>query len=194
MFLPNQQNLLVAVDTEMTFYDTLVIMDHKHVFKGQKSKVCECGISSDQECAKGHLRSESSYKSSGRWVCRICQRERVATYRAELMTPERHERWKAQMRKRAKEHHRELRQKVLDHYGAKCACCGESEPAFLAMDHIGGGGNKHRRELGARSGSLKMYRWIINNGFPDTFQTLCHNCNQAKHVLGTCPHQTGGDA
>jgi hypothetical protein len=88
--------------------------------------------------------------------------------------------------------HYDRRAKILEHYGSKCACCGESEPAFLAVDHIGGGGNKHRRELKALGycGSHGFYRWIVENNFPDSLRLLCHNCNFADGH-GGCPHQRG---
>lgn len=72
----------------------------------------------------------------------------------------------------------------FDHYGWACACCGEAEPAFLVMDHVDGGGNQHRRETSAQY----IYLWLVRHGFPEGFQTLCHNCNFAK-AHGGCPHQ-----
>ena len=49
---------------------------------------------------------------------------------------------------------------VLEHYGRRCACCGECNPIFLTIDHINGGGRKHRKEIGN-----KINRWLaINNG------------------------------
>lgn len=80
---------------------------------------------------------------------------------------------------------RRERQLVLDHYGRHCACCGEKEETFLAIDHVDGHGNEHRRAVGTRN----IYLWIIRSGYPAGFQTLCHNCNFAKHACGTCPHQ-----
>jgi hypothetical protein len=82
----------------------------------------------------------------------------------------------------------ENRRLVLNHYGAFCHCpgCLITEEKFLSLDHIEGGGNKHRREVGG-SGA-PMYRWIIKNNFPPIFQVLCHNCNCAKGFYGKCPH------
>src|SRR3990167_11182501 len=48
---------------------------------------------------------------------------------------------------------RKYRMELLQAYGGKdpkCACCGESELKFLCLDHINGGGGKHRKELRAR--------------------------------------------
>ena len=70
--------------------------------------------------------------------------------------------------------------------GYKCACCGETEPRFLSLDHVNNDGNKHRKAIGG--GSL-IYRWLKVNGYPDTFQVLCMNCNFGKRMNnGVCPH------
>lgn len=85
-----------------------------------------------------------------------------------------------------------LRQEVLDHYGHACACCGVTGDMFLSIDHIDNDGAEHRRQLAGKQagGTMYVYRAIRNLGFPDGFQTLCHNCNFAKHLNGgTCPHQ-----
>lgn len=91
---------------------------------------------------------------------------------------------------------RKCRDRILEHYGGKCTCCGEDEPCFLAIDHIDGGGNEHRRQLrnnpGHRCGSssTQFARWIEANNYPDTLQILCHNCNMGKHLNnGICPHK-----
>lgn len=90
-------------------------------------------------------------------------------------------------RKRAQERRRENRLHVVDHYGGRCECCGESEEAFLAVDHINGGGYQHRKSIGG--GSDGLYSWLIRNNFPPGFQMLCHNCNFAESHRGGCPHK-----
>jgi hypothetical protein len=90
-----------------------------------------------------------------------------------------------------REYYKRLRLEVLTHYGGnppKCACCGESHIEFLSIDHIKGGGNKHRKSL---SGNREIYRWLIKNNFPEGFQILCHNCNLSKGFYGYCPHKEG---
>ncbi len=85
--------------------------------------------------------------------------------------------------------HVSLRAEVMAHYSRgvpTCSCCGERGLHFLTMDHINGGGNKHRREIGNASGTLLS--WIKRNGYPDGFQVLCWNCNLAKAHHGQCPH------
>ncbi len=84
-------------------------------------------------------------------------------------------------------HHQAVKDEVFGHYGGyACACCGETERAFLTIDHVRNDGAKHRREQGRKAYSI--CRWLRLNGFPDGFQVLCMNCNWAKR-LGQCPHE-----
>ncbi len=87
-------------------------------------------------------------------------------------------------RLRAKKKHAILKQAVLDYYGHECSCCGQEGDAFLAIDHIHGGGSQHRKTISAGN----FYCWLKREGFPSGFQTLCHNCNWAKSH-GGCPHK-----
>lgn len=80
-----------------------------------------------------------------------------------------------------------LREEMFQHYGEECACCGEQRREFLCIDHINGGGNRHRAEV-AGTGSV-FYAWLRRNGWPEGFRTLCHNCNQARGLYGHCPHE-----
>jgi hypothetical protein len=57
--------------------------------------------------------------------------------------------------------------------------CGFSDINALSIDHINGGGSRHRRELSISSGS-SFYRWLEINDFPEGFQTLCMNCQYTK--------------
>ena len=60
--------------------------------------------------------------------------------------------------------------------GGKCVCCGESNMAFLQIDHINDDGATDRR-----SGHRRSY------SYASPVQVLCANCNYAKH-FGGCPH------
>ena len=84
-------------------------------------------------------------------------------------------------------------QLVIEHYGGICNCCGESNPLFLTIDHINGGGNKHRLSISKSDkpvGGQVIYYWIIKNDFPSDFQILCFNCNLGKtRNKGVCPHK-----
>lgn len=101
----------------------------------------------------------------------------------------RHHKWylanKELSNQRSRENQQRLRKQVIEVYGGKCQCCGETQYEFLAIDHIDGGGREHRRQL--KWGSV--YRWLRDNGYPEGFQVLCHNCNMAKAFYGICPHQ-----
>lgn len=84
---------------------------------------------------------------------------------------------------------RRNRMVVIEHYGGKCACCGETQIQFLALDHIHGGGSAHRREIGLKGATF--YAWIVRQDFPLGYRVLCHNCNLAIGFYGKCPHQNG---
>jgi len=85
-------------------------------------------------------------------------------------------RWKARLR-------------MIDAYGGKCACCGETEPAFLTIDHINNDGYTKRLE-GQGVGAM-LYKDLERRGWPkDEYQLLCMNCNFAKGHFGSCPHKT----
>ena len=79
----------------------------------------------------------------------------------------------------------QARLEVINHYGGKCTCCGEDELEFLCIDHINGGGKKHREEIN----STNIYTWLINNNYPEGFRVLCHNCNMSLGIYGYCPHE-----
>lgn len=79
---------------------------------------------------------------------------------------------------------------VLNAYGRKCACCGETNPLFLNLDHVDNDGGEHRRETGYIT--TQMYRLARRLGYPkDKFQLLCASCNFAKGHHGICPHKSG---
>jgi hypothetical protein len=90
--------------------------------------------------------------------------------------------------KRNKKINIEIRRKLFIHYGEKCVCCGEKNDKFLTVDHIDGGGRRHRNEISG--GAKGLYRWIIKNNYPKNFQILCYNCNCGKERNnGKCPHE-----
>lgn len=87
-----------------------------------------------------------------------------------------------------------LKDECYNAYGGyKCACCGETEPAFLSLDHVNNDGAQHRRDVNSglkRGGGKKIYAWLIANNFPPGFQILCMNCNWGKaRNNGVCPHK-----
>lgn len=91
-------------------------------------------------------------------------------------------RWEAIFRKNNRQSDSRRRAAVFAYYGMSCSWCGDDYYPTLVIDHINNDGAKHRKVIG-RSGS-GTYRWLIANGFPEGFQTLCSGCNQAKQVNG----------
>lgn len=80
-----------------------------------------------------------------------------------------------------------IRDKVFVAYGGyRCACCGESEPDFLTIDHIENNGHLLRKEQGSGN---PFYQWLIKNKFPNGYQVLCMNCQIGKSKFGICPHK-----
>ena len=92
------------------------------------------------------------------------------------------------VRSRTKVYNRKLRRRFFDMYGHKCAClkCPETNTKFMTIDHIQGGGIKHRKITGSNN---KMIREAIAEYRSDLYQPLCYNCNCGRSANGgTCPH------
>ena len=91
----------------------------------------------------------------------------------------------------SKKQGQELKLEVLRHYAPDlmCSCpgCNENYIEFLCVDHIDGGGTKHRDELSIHG--QKFYRWLKKNGFPKGYRVLCQNCNGSYGHFGYCPHE-----
>lgn len=91
-----------------------------------------------------------------------------------------------------------LKLEFLAAYGGRCACpgCVETDPVFMCVDHINGGGTQEYRRQQPTGPAGRTTRQIIarlkREGWPrGEFQPLCWNCNHAKHALGSldlCPH------
>ena len=80
---------------------------------------------------------------------------------------------------------------VLEQYGGKCACCGESEPIFLTIDHKDGDGARHRKETGRNTYYVLIREYKKTGIWPDNFQILCYNCNVSRwRNKGECAHKT----
>lgn len=82
----------------------------------------------------------------------------------------------------------ELRMTVLQHYSpgrVRCVCCHEDQIEMLTLDHMHQDGAEHRKELSGKN----IYKWIVDNYFPEGFQVLCYNCNIGRYKTGgECPH------
>lgn len=60
----------------------------------------------------------------------------------------------------------------------KCSKCKLDDIRALTIDHINGGGQKHREEIKCTS----IYRWLINHNYPAGFQVLCMSCQFIKRI------------
>lgn len=72
--------------------------------------------------------------------------------------------------------------RVINGYGGKCVCCGESNYLFLTIDHI----NFHDGLY-----DDKLYIYLIKNNYPeDNYRLLCYNCNCGRERAPNriCPH------
>ncbi len=73
-----------------------------------------------------------------------------------------------------------VKTEVLTHYSSgplACVKCGFSDMRALTIDHIHGGGNKHRVLL-----NRNIYVWLRQNNYPAGYQTLCMNCQLVKRM------------
>ncbi len=92
-----------------------------------------------------------------------------------------------------KRYNLKLKIEVLSHYtddNIRCQCpsdqCTETHLEFMSIDHINGGGHKHRKEL-AGIGTL-LYIWLKKKNYPSGYRVLCMNCNFSLGRSGYCPH------
>jgi len=78
-----------------------------------------------------------------------------------------------------------VRREAIAAYGGRCECCGETRLEFLAFDHINGGGNQERKRT-----TEPPFARLRREGYPKgAFRILCHSCNMALGLYGSCPHQ-----
>ena len=88
-----------------------------------------------------------------------------------------------------REKRRAYRKIALEKYGGippVCQCCKENNIEFLGIDHINGGGTKHRKSLLG----IGFYKWLIDKRkMPSKYRVLCHNCNLSIGFYKYCPHK-----
>ena len=97
---------------------------------------------------------------------------------------------------RARGDNARLRLEMIAALGGKCACCGETHPQFLTLEHVKGGTHYYGRRGGkdsnrVLSNTYKEIRAARRDGWDRTkWELLCMNCNHAKGHYGQCPHRT----
>lgn len=139
----------------------------------------------------GRLLDKSNFKRQNRGkTCIDCNRLRMRNwvvsnrdsviistkrYQSTSKFRDNQNRW-ARLKRRNRKH------EVINHYSNgtnMCESCGFCDIRALTIDHVDGGGCKHRRDIGITSG-WGFYKWLIDNGFPEGFQVLCANCQSIK--------------
>lgn len=92
-------------------------------------------------------------------------------------------------KRKARARLRKMKEEAINHYGGKCACCGEDEMLFLSIDHIRNDGAEDRRKHPARG--YAYFRRIVKENDFSKFQVLCFNCNMGRFFNGgICPHKS----
>jgi hypothetical protein len=64
---------------------------------------------------------------------------------------------------------------AMEHYSngfIECAVCGEDRIECLSLDHIYGGGTKHRKDKKIKM----MAEWLRKYNYPTGYRVLCMNC------------------
>jgi hypothetical protein len=97
--------------------------------------------------------------------------------------------YKAKIRRNQRERNVRQRLQAIAHYSngtMSCGCCGEKADKFLTLDHVNGGGMKHRKEPGFKT----LSNWLVRHNYPPGYQVLCFNCNCGRALnKGLCPHK-----
>jgi len=143
------------------------------------------GLSNCSACSKIKVALYAERKATG--LCPHCGSDKPLGFGKHC------ERCRDINRKKDNRKYYRLRAQVIEAYGGVCMCCGETEEAFLQVDHVHNDGSEHRKKLfgtNKHGSSSGMYTWLRQQGFPKKgFQLLCANCNYAKAKRGQCPHQ-----
>jgi hypothetical protein len=120
-------------------------------------------------CKYGHLKSDFRLSPKGLRICRICERNRRNKY------------YNSHKEERAKLNalndrrlRRNLRDQLIQFFGAKCIKCGFTDKRALQIDHIYGGGTKENKTISRH----RMSKNILSNA--PGYQLLCANCNAIK--------------
>jgi hypothetical protein len=149
-------------------------------------------------CKWGHLRTPDNLYPNG--TCKECQkiRRHIPEIHAKILIQhkEHYARNRTRRRKEMRKLAATLKLEALTHYGPEgiLRCCWENctvvDTDMLSLDHVNNDGAKHRRKSGQRLGGEKLYRWVIQENFPDGFQTLCMNHQLKKQLLHLRSRQT----
>jgi hypothetical protein len=112
--------------------------------------------------------------------CKTCHRKATSNYYNRVKD---YVGYKDKANQASKKWSDNLKLTVFKHYSngeLECSICKCNDYRVLNIDHINGGGLKHRREIGF--GGANFFRWLTKNNFPDGYRVLCRNCNWIAHL------------
>lgn len=129
------------------------------------ARLCRvCGIT---------LTLENEYPSNARNrhnLCKMCSNSLAKTWRKEH--PGIHPLYVKRVEER-------VRRNVFYHYSGgsmSCADCSNGDVDVLTIDHVHGGGRKHRECVSRGKGGVAFYRWLIRENYPEGYAVRCMNC------------------
>lgn len=152
---------------------------------GYRRRVCnECMDAAHEEWQRANRERLLAWRREYHAKNRVKRTEQAKAWNAENRERQRANRQKTYWR---------LKEQAYAAYGGYvCACCGETEPMFLSIDHVNNNQREYAKKLGQFHTGAKLLKWLEENNYPQgEFQILCHNCNQGKRLNGgVCPHVT----
>lgn len=72
-----------------------------------------------------------------------------------------------------------FRSALFEVLGRKCTDCGETDRRVLQVDHVQGGGSRHRREVGSGPNYYRIILREIGQHY-GKYALVCANCNQRR--------------
>jgi len=168
-------------------------------------------------CSKCGVEKPFEDFHKGRGECKACgllqhkawrDRKNAEGNEFRKKTLDNHYKWKSKMSteeleefrriatERSLERNRRIKAAVYEAYGGyRCACCGETEPMFLSIDHINNDGYERRKNGEGHGASFygRLFMIFKRTGvWPSDVQVLCMNCQHGKaRNGGICPHKQG---
>ena len=77
-----------------------------------------------------------------------------------------------------------VRLEVIERYGGRCVCCGNSNPKYLELDHKNDDGNVEREALPSSIRGARYFKMVLSQPKREDLQILCANCHGAKRYGG----------
>ena len=129
-------------------------------------------------------RNKNSSDGLCHWCKKCSRRKENLAYKNPVVRKQRLERAKEAYRQNPEKHHarkRDYYKKIVEEVfkllGNKCKKCGEADKRLLQIDHINGGGRKHKKSL---DNSWWRYYNCVKKSVKKNkkeYRLLCANCN-----------------